>query len=56
MDLNKIIDIVNGKCINEFRNKKINKIVTDTRKLKKNDLFNFWLHFCSYNDTFIIIC
>ena len=39
MDLNKIIDIVNGKCLNEFKNKKINKIVTDTRKLKKQDLF-----------------
>ena len=39
MDLNKILDITNGICINEFKNNKINKIVTDTRKLKKNDLF-----------------
>ena len=39
MDLNKIMDIVNGKCLNEFKNNNINKIVTDTRKLKKNDLF-----------------
>lgn len=39
MDLNKIIDITKGKCLNQFKNNKINKIVTDTRKLKKNDLF-----------------
>lgn len=39
MDLNKIIEIVNGKCINNFKNSKINRIITDTRKLKKNDLF-----------------
>ena len=39
MDLNEIINITGGKCINEFKNSKINKIVTDTRKLKKNDLF-----------------
>lgn len=39
MDLSKIIDIVYGKCINNFKNNKISRIVTDTRKLKKNDLF-----------------
>ena len=39
MDLNKILDITHGKCLNNFKNSKINKIVTDTRKLKKNDLF-----------------
>lgn len=39
MDLNNILNIVNGKCLNEFKNNKINNIVTDTRKLKKHDLF-----------------
>lgn len=39
MDLNKIIDIVQGKVLNKYKNNKINKIVTDTRKIKKNDLF-----------------
>ena len=39
MDLNKIIEITKGEIVNEFRNNLINKIVTDTRKLKKNDLF-----------------
>ena len=39
MDLNKILDITKGKVLNEFKNNKINKIVTDTRKIKKNDLF-----------------
>ena len=39
MDLNRIRDIVNGKCLNDFKNNKIKNIITDTRKLKKNDLF-----------------
>ena len=39
MDLNNILRIVNGTCLNEFKNNKIKKIITDTRKLKKNDLF-----------------
>ena len=39
MDLNNILKIVNGKCLNDFKNNKINNIVTDTRKLKKHDLF-----------------
>lgn len=39
MDLKKIIDIINGDIVNKFKNNKINRIITDTRKLKKNDLF-----------------
>lgn len=39
MDLNNIIKIVHGKCLNEFKNNKINNIVTDTRNIRKNDLF-----------------
>lgn len=39
MDLNNIIEIVHGKCLNKFKNNKINDIVTDTRNIKKNDLF-----------------
>ena len=39
MDLNKILDITHGKCLNDLKNNKIHRIVTDTRKLKKNDLF-----------------
>lgn len=39
MDLNEIIKIVNGDCINDFKNNKIKNIVTDTRKIKKGDLF-----------------
>lgn len=39
MDLNKIIEITNGTKISEFKNKNINHIVTDSRKIKKNDLF-----------------
>ncbi len=39
MDLNKITKIVNGKYLNKFKNNKINRIITDTRKIKKNDLF-----------------
>lgn len=39
MDLNNIISIVNGKCINSFKNNKIHNIITDSRKIKKHDLF-----------------
>ena len=39
MDLNNIISIVNGRCINSFKNNKIHNIITDSRKIKKHDLF-----------------
>ena len=39
MDLNKIIEITDGQILNEFKNKIIHNIVTDSRKVKKNDLF-----------------
>ena len=39
MDLNNILSIVHGKCLNNFKNTKINNIITDTRKIKRNDLF-----------------
>ena len=39
MDLNNIISIVNGRCINGFKNNKIHNIITDSRKIKKHDLF-----------------
>ena len=39
MDLNKILSITNGIVLNNFKNYKINNIVTDSRKVKKRDLF-----------------
>lgn len=39
MDLNKIIEITSGIKVNAFKNNKIKHIVTDSRKIKKNDLF-----------------
>lgn len=39
MDLNKIIEITYGQILNEFKNKVIHNIVTDSRRVKKNDLF-----------------
>ena len=39
MDLLKIKEIVNGEFINNKKNNKFKNIVTDTRKLRKNDLF-----------------
>ena len=39
MDLNKILSITNGIVLNNFKNYKINNIITDSRKVKKRDLF-----------------
>lgn len=39
MDLLKIKEIVKGEFVNNYKNNKFKNIVTDTRKLHKNDLF-----------------